>query len=217
MNYLQLCKRVVLEADRDDTLLTTVDLDEITDEMHRKVVTWVEQAYEAIQRDQAYWGFLFKTGDLVTLRANVQDYNVSNVREAVDEAWTIRKASETVRYPLQWIEYRDWLEIFRLVNSTLQPSMPLQVTRLPSGAFRFTPTPDQAYVVSADRFTLNDTMAQDLDEPSWESDFHEIIVWRALAYYAEEYDVPALAARVAMNLPSIDRKFKNRYLPDATR
>jgi hypothetical protein len=217
MNFLEICQWVVAEADRDSALLTSTDVTDLTDDMHKKVVGWVKQAYGAIQREQPHWGFLFSSGIFTNLTAGWGDYPISGVRDTLDDSWRIRSAGQTTHYPLRWMEYKDWRDAYQVAYSTMGRGQPICVTRLPSGEYRFTPTPDASYTVLADWFSTSATLSVDSDTPLWDEEFHEIICWKVLAYYAEMYDVPHLAARVAMNLPAIERRFRNRYLPDVER
>jgi hypothetical protein len=52
------------------------------------------------------------------------------------------------------------------------------------------------------------------DEPIWDEEWHELLVWEAAKHYLEEYDKPSLAGRIQENLGPLERSFYNRYSPD---
>ena len=96
----------------------------------------------------------------------------------------------------------------------LAQGIPQFIVQLQSGKFRVVPTPDRMLDVYATWFGVIDELSADGDEPIWDAEDHEIVVWQALQYYQSEYEVPELlASRIAESLRNEKREFLLKYLP----
>jgi len=211
MNFLEICKRVIDEADRDPELLTTVSLTALEDIQHRRVVGWVRNAYSSLQSEQRFWRFHHRSGEMFSLSAGVSTATVPGIKHILKDSFVGRNAGGS-SWCLQYLDYQEFRQANRLrltVSGT-----PIYLTWKPSEEFEVFPTPRESITVLGDWFIANDVMEINSDEPIWAEDFHEILVWMALRDYATAYDVPELLPRVDTTLPQMTRQFKNRYLDD---
>lgn len=211
MNFLEICKRVIDEADRDSDLLTTVSLSLLEEPQHRKVVNWVKKAYSSLQNEQRYWRFHHRSGEMFSLPSGVKTAEVAGVKNVLKDSFIGRNAVGN-SWCLTYLDYQDFRQANKLRLTTV--GTPIWITRLPSEEFEVFPTPNAAITVFGDWFSANDVMEVNSDEPVWDEDFHEILVWMALRDYATAYDVPELLPRVDTTLPQMTRQFRNRYLDD---
>jgi len=211
MNFLEICKRVIDEADRDPELLTTVSLTALEDIQHRRVVGWVRNAYSSLQSEQRFWRFHHRSGEMFSLSAGVSTAAVLGIKHILKDSFVGRNSNGS-SWCLQYLDYQEFRQANRLrltVSGT-----PIYLTWKPSEEFEVYPTPRENITVLGDWFIANDVMEINSDEPIWAEDFHEILVWMALVHYALTYEIPGLAARCKEILPRMKRQFVNRYLDD---
>ena len=215
VTFLEICQRVIEEADNpdeaaslNDTLITADTL-----EFHRRVILTVQRVYRNIQRRHNTWEFHHQSGTFLTsLDDGTKEYSVANVRSIMRQSLVGREQGQTARWPLTWLSYEDWVTIFQL-QPTQNPGIPLWFVENPDGTFRLEPGPDRIVEVLGDWYrTLHELTVKD-DEPLWESEFHELIVWEACKALVTEYEtLEGLALRVQMELPPLYRQFVNRFL-----
>lgn len=214
MTFLEICQAVLLESDQDSELLTGVAITPSMDEQHRKVIRWVQQAYLKLQREYKWWDFHNTSGVfLTTLDDGTQDYTVADVRSVFKDSLKARKFGEAAEWSVTYLTYAEWRDRFNLYTGS--EGVPLYFVELPSGQFRVEPAPNGICEVLADWTITFDRLVRDDDEPLWDEDFHEILVWLALEDYASDYEAPEmLAPRIENHLPDLQNAFYRQYLPD---
>lgn len=213
MNKLELCKRILDEADRDSDLLTTTVLADLSEPQHRKVVGWLDGAYSSLQSEQRYWKFHHQTGLMFELNVGQNSERVPNLKSFLADSFAMAfDPDDTSRQDLTFLDFQDFRQVNRLTPNLT--GTPRWITRIPSGEFSVYPTPTAKIYVYADWYITSATMLVNCDEPIWDEDLHEILVWMALRSYAHAYVVPDLLERVNLVLPQMKRQFLNRYLDD---
>lgn len=214
MNKLQICQKILEEADRDPETLQSVQDVNGLDDQHRNIVRWVDREYDRIQRSAKFWKFHHQSGLFLTTSSDgTTDYTVPNVREI--HAWTIKAKVQgtTAEWPLHLYTYEEWRKKFLI--GRMAPGTPVMITRVPNGDFRLYPAPLKVFEIYADWSRTFHRMITDTDSPLWNSDdYDEYLIWRVLENYVSEYDVPELAARVAKNLPHAKVIFDQELLPE---
>jgi len=215
MNFLSICQMVFDEGDRAPYHITTVKYKVDEDEQIYKVVNFVKQAYREIQLWSRFFRFhqAFEQVLITTSETSGEDYTKSNVRKIDRNSLRARRVGETADWDLTYLSYEQWQHSLR--SSTLAAGVPVWLVELPDGKFRLQPEPDGAYEILADWTRSLDKMEDNRDEPIWDEDLHEIIVWVALQYYMTEFEVPEeLATRTGRALSNAKNEFLLRYLPD---
>ena len=209
MNFKELCEALIREGEGQ---VNGVNDFETLPEWP-KAQAWIKRAYEQVQLEQPHWTFLFGTGKLFTTRSGVRTYlPIADVAEVDTRSLLLDRSGR--KGALNWLPYEDWRALF--ASSYIAEGVPQWISRLPSGEFILAPAPNGAYMVTGDWWNAVSSFELNEDEPIWDSSFHEIIVWKALRFWAEENDVPSLRQRIAMTLPRMERAFILKYLP-ATR
>ena len=214
MNFLEICQMVLDEADLAPDELQDVRVTAEMPEQHRKVIAFVKRNYLAVQREMPYWDFHQTSGVfLTTLTDETQDYTVSNVRDLMRDSLRGRKVGQTAEWPIRYLTYAEWRDIFMINNSGT--GIPLYLVELPDGQFRVEPKPTVACEVLADwTQTLHELRRKD-DEPLWHKDYHELLVWMSLEDYASAFEVgDTLGQRIARNLPKIKLAFNQKFSPE---
>ncbi len=220
MTFLEICQMVLDEGDRTASQLNDVVLKPDMDEMERKVIRWVKQAYLRIQRKSEFWNFHLVEGTLVTtLDDGTNDYVLTslspNVRTIVKDSLSARVTSTTYEWPVIYLTYQQWRDMFQIASATLADGSPVYFIELPSGSVRIEPGPNQVFEVLGSWYrTLHHFVDQD-DEPLWHIDYHEIIAWEALRSFASEYEVSdEIGERAKTYLPALWGAFNRKYLPE---
>ena len=213
MNFLELCQRVYDEGDRASYQIESVRIGPDEDEQIAKVIGWVKQAYKEIQLWNRHFKFHWDDGTLFSTVDGTQDYTNTGVRNLLRDSLVAYNDGATTGWELTYLTYKEWRDRFK--NANLAEGSPTWFTELPNGQYRLTPIPSAIYDVKAAWYTTLDVMEVDEDEPIWDEDNHEIIVWVALRYYMSEYETPEeLATRIRLGLRYERKEFLLKYLPE---
>lgn len=214
MTFLELCQRVFDEGDRAPYTLTTTDIgtDDVDEQVY-KIIGWVKQAYTEIQQWNKDFTFFHRSGTFLTTEVDVEDYRKAGVRSVIKDSLYCRRPGEVNGWPLQYLTYKQWRDAYQNIN--IQAGTPHAFVELPNRTFRIVPEASEVFDVSCDWFTRRDTFVADDDEPIWDEDDHEIIVWVALKYYMSEYETPEeLGVKAAQGLRFAKKQFLDQYLPE---
>lgn len=181
MNFLAGVQRLRLECGISGT--GPVSVVGQTGEM-LELVTWYNSAYEDIQNLHKTWRFMRDDYTFNTI-ASTPAYTPSGAGITDLGEWIQRD----VRVYLnaddeQQMAYEDW-DLFREVRDigTVQEGRPSVFSIKPDNSIVLWPTPDTEYVVRGEYYKKAETMSADGDVPIFPSQFHMIIVWRALITY----------------------------------
>lgn len=216
MNFLEICQRAALESGVSRSTSGPVSVLSQTGEMG-KIVTWVLAAYQDVQNKHAMWDFLRFDFSFNTI-ASTSTYLPSAVSLEELATWeakdmrvylTATGVSDELR-----LKSRDWvyLKANRLIG-TVQSGKPYEVAVRPSKALVFWPTPDAVYTVTGEYWKRAQTMAANADEPLVPEQFHMIIVWGAVRYYAGDQGAAELYALADQNYNRLMKKLELDQLP----
>jgi hypothetical protein len=211
MNYLGLCQRVLDEADNVRWAMTSVTPGAGDPEIFGKVASWVKRAYRDVQQWSRFFTFHLREGTLFTTVIGQSDYTNAGVRKLLPGS--LFALDGNAKWEMDEMAYSEWLLTYRTMQ--LANGVPQFVVPMQSGQFRVVPTPDRVLDVKGTWYTPIDELSADGDEPIWDEEDHEIVVWQALSYYISEYEVPELLAqRVQEALRNEKREFLMKYLPE---
>lgn len=181
MNFLTLAQRVRQECGISGTGPATVTGQ--TGEMKR-VVDWTNQAWLEIQSSRPNWGWMSKTF-VKPLNIGVSEYAGTDLALTDLRYWdksllTIQEtqADESV---LPFIDYNLFRVRYQVGTQT--NNRPKEVSITPNNTLVFGPTPDKAYTISGRYFQTPSEMTANTDVPSLPSEFHMLIVYKAMEYY----------------------------------
>lgn len=191
MTFLELCQRAASES---GTVSGEAQPAAVTGQTGRlaKVVGWVKSAWDDIQRERDDWRWMRADFEGQTL-ASVDTYAASafsltrwsqwRLNMHGDSGISIYKQSEGANderalRAMEWQTFRA--HYLRGVHSNGFPDV---VSIDPQGRLRFYPKPDDVYVVRGEYQMAPQTLAANSDTPEMPSQFHMLIVWRALGDY----------------------------------
>lgn len=220
MNFLQLCQRLRQEAGIPGTGPAAVSNQ--TGELKR-VVDWVSYAYQDIQNLHNNWEFLRFDFSFPTI-ASTQEYAPSAVSLDELSAWkrdSVRcyrtstgVTDETFMTFMDWPSFRD-SRLFGANRSVT--GKPIEFSIRPSNkAMALFGIPDAVYTMVGEYWKRAQSMSENTDEPLIPSQFHMIIVWRALMEYATYENAPEAYAKGESNYRRMLVKLEGDQLPPMT-
>ena len=188
MNYLQLAQRLRQESGVPGTGPASVK-DQTKFDL--QLVNWIATAYEDVQNMHPRWRFLQEDFSFV-MTIGKRNYTAVEAGITDLETWKddyyggFRRYLQTNASDEQAIQPLDW-ETYRLnylfgTNRTAsgQPSI---FSVKPNNSIDFYQVPNQEYNIDGEYFKQPDIMVENTDTPVFPSQFHMIIVWRALMFY----------------------------------
>ena len=218
MNYLALCQRVVLEAGITGAGPTTV---ENQSGQLAKVVGWVAQTWVDIQLMRPSWNFMHEEGSFDTVAATrdylAADYGISDMKLFDTGSFLIYDTAlgESDQNELRHETYGRWRSEHRNRMNDRPDERPQMFTLLPNNKVRMEPRPDKAYTIdfdykrSSQEFTANTDLPTNLPE-----DFHILIVWGALKYYAYFQDAPDVLDEAETNFDNLLHRLEIEQMSD---
>lgn len=194
MDFLTLCNEVRREAgvsgDGPSTVVGQTD-------MYAKIVSWVNQSWMDIQIMRPNWLFMSSEFSFDTIVAQ-RDYTAIGAGITDLKLWETgsfliyeKTAGENDQNDLPYHRYLRWRAEFRNRMNARINERPMLFTVKPDNSIRFEPRPDKIYTIDGDykrstqEFSANDDIPTGLP-----NDFHQMIVWKALMYYADDQNAP---------------------------
>lgn len=170
--FLDLCTQLIEDAGISGTIASTVAQ---TGEFKR-VVGWIRRATTEIEGMWFNWNFLHEFHSLNTI-IGVRDYPPPSNLNMWDTS--VLRLDEFE----QNLIYRDW-NVQKLDPSIPQNGDPYLFTILPAKTLRLYDTPMREQLMTGAYWRKATELVESLDEPSIPEQFRDVIVSKALTYYA---------------------------------
>jgi hypothetical protein len=220
MNYLDLAKRLVVEAGISGNGPASV-LNQ-SGEMKR-VVGWVQSAYEDLQLVHEDWYFLRGSFSFVTtpdkfrytpieagiptpimgesrfLNWDINSMAISNTGEANDQSL------------LNFISYQQYRDHY--LQSVMTSSRPLVISVSPKLELLLGDKPNREYTITGEYYKKPQVLVNNVDVPELPSQYHMAIVYRALMLYARFEAAGEIYQDAEMNYKRFLNKIRNNQLP----
>jgi len=189
MNFLQLCKRLRQEAGLTGSGPSTV-VDQTG--ISKQIVDWVNTAYVDVLSQHANWHFMqddFSFNTTASQRAySIAETGVTDLEKwKVDDYGSFRIyltsagiAQEQYLNPLLWDDYR---QMYLYGATHTAEGFPSYFAVQPDKGLNFYLVPNNIYTVTGEYFKVPTELSLDTSEPVIPSQFHMIIIWRALMLY----------------------------------
>lgn len=180
MNFLDLCKKVARKSG-----ITASGPTAVVDQtgILAQVVDWTAQAVLDIQNENTNWKFLWRTAD-----ANlVTDRNSYLAEDLGIQGLGLLKLVFVNGKTCEIKDWEWWVMNIRRIEQPAQ-GLPTQVTIAPDGSVHFYPAPDNTYQVTIDYYHTPIAVENSTDVPVIPVQYHNVIVDRALVYFAEYED-----------------------------
>ena len=216
MNFLELAQRLHSEAGVAGATHTTVVGQT---GMLGRLVNWILSAYEDIQNLRPGWKFMQSDFSFSTV-ASQQNYTKADA--GVDDlaSWktkdvrlysAVTDESELIYHP--WDDFRL---AFKTGSSRTQEGRPSVFSIKYDLSMDLWVIPDAVFTVNGEYFMQAQTMDEDDDEPIIPSQYHMILVWRALMFYGAKIGASEVYAHGNNEYGRILRRLELNQLPKFT-
>ena len=190
MNFLQLSQRLRQEAGlTGDGPASTVDQIGIS----KQIVDWINTSYIDVLSQHTNWSFM-QDSFTFDLEASKREYSVAETGVTDLEKWKTDDygsfrvyltssgvANEQYLYPILWDDYR---QMYLYGATRTSDGTPTYYSVQPDKGLNFYLVPDNIYTITGEYYKIPAELVGDDDIPIIPSQFHMIIVWRALMFYA---------------------------------
>lgn len=196
MTFLELCKLLRAEAGiSGEGPASVVNQTGI----NLKIVNWIRRAYQEVQNIHYDWAFLWAESSF-TLQAGKRDYAPRTDLALPDfNQWEAQsfygQGQNSTTRAIVYIPFEE----FRIRDRVERSGEPLSYTILPNDTLRFDSTPVQEELIRFEYYRAPFEMASNLDTPVWSSQFHDIILYKALMYYAADEEAPTIYQDAQIN------------------
>ena len=184
--------------------------------VYKKVVDWVKSAYLDVQKEETNWGFLWAEGQFNTevgkreynpaVELGLTDFNQFNL-----DSFFIQRDGSNTKQELTYENY----EVFRQFSILNTQSNPHFFTILPNKKIRLETTPISVEVVTYEYWRKPFVFEADNDVPAFSSQHHDILIYKALMYYAADEEAGNIYADAKANYETMLQKLRDDELtPD---
>jgi len=216
MNRLQLCQRLRQEVRISGSGPTTT-LGQAGE--YKKIVDWIDAAYEDIQNLHSTWMFLQFPYSFNTI-VGKKDYTPTEAGLTALAFWKVQRESDVRCYYAvgdeQILDYHPWdefREVYLIGSSRATTGRPGKFTIQPNNTMSFDVIPDRIYAINGEYFKKPVSMAADADEPLFPSQYHMAIVYRAMMFYGADYAANEKYTHGQNEYKKILRKLEQSQLP----
>lgn len=204
MTFLELCQRVRQESGISGAGPVSV-LNQKS--ILEKVVQWVKQADLDIQRLQSDWLFMWRMSN-VQITQNVREYDALTLGLGnMGVLQSLDIDGDIVRY-CQWQHFKE----AGYLQATQQGG-PTVYTVKPDGLLVMYPTPDKNYTATAEYSIAPQPLVNDDDVSPVPAQYHDIILHKALMYYASHEEDNSLYQVSAARYEAVLSELASEYLP----
>ena len=217
MTYLELCQALRREAGVSGSGPASVASQT---SMYGKIVSWVEQAWTEIQLSRPQWRFMISQFEFDTIAAQ-RDYTAAGVNITDFSLWDSdsfliyeKSVGEIDQNRLRFLTYPNWRDGYRNQMNVRDDDRPTLFTIMPNSSVRFEARPDKIYTIDGDYKRSAQVFSENADTPTGlPDDFHMIIVWRALMFYADDQNAGDSMDKAIAGYDTLLNRLENEQLP----
>lgn len=218
MNFLQLVQRAKRESARSGGTIASVALTSGDDQ---RIVGWVNDAWVDLQRRSHGWDWMRKelTGSLV---AGTRGYTALSLNALATDFGRWLPASIEHYAPQVAmasgqrinLKFRDW-DAFRSAFELQDHAAgdPQYWSVAPDRKLYVGPTPSAACTLRLGYYKQPYELVLDADTPDMPSEFHTLLVWRALMELASFDSAVEVYARASVNYENADTDLRQQCAP----
>jgi len=216
MNRLQLCQRFRQEVRISGTgPITTLG----QSGEYKKVVDWIDTAYEDILNLHVDWGFLVTLFSFQTV-VGKRDYTPTEAGVPLLGEWKYQNYGDIRCYliasdeqRLEYLKWDDFKDVYLIGPSRVTTGRPGVFSIEPDKTMNFDLVPDVIYTINGEYYKKPIAMTTDTDEPLFPSQYHMVIVYRAMMFYGADYAAAEKHSHGQNEYRKILRKLEQLYLP----
>lgn len=174
---------------------------------YKRLIDWIVQAWREIQMDEARWFFSWAQAS-VDVDASFRDYSPPTNMGVWD--------ATTLYLGEQKLAAMDW-DVFKVrYREDSQAPVPTVITQLPDGTLRLDTTPSAAGKLTFDYFRTPQELVNASDTPRLPKQYHMLIVYRAMQYYALYENAPEVMSAARRGDEELLDKLMQRQTPPVT-
>jgi hypothetical protein len=147
----------------------------------------------------------YGTYDLIADTASSYEINKSSF-------YIQNRQNESDRRRLRWVDYEEFQQLAN--TNTGFFGDPIAVTETPDGTFDFYPRPIREYRLWFTYTRVPQQLVDETDEPEMPPEYHELIVYRTLMYYADYDEKPQVFSRAERRYDLYKNRLNVNKLPD---
>lgn len=155
----------------------------------KRLVDWISTAWMDIQNDRRDWFFMRQSVAFNTLIGqrsySAADAGISSFGNFKLDSFRQYRVSVGFgsEMDLGYMPYDYFRDFYMRGAIRSMTGMPISFTVDPSKNFLVGPLPDCPYTINGEGYTMPTEFALDADRPTLPSQYHMMIVWKALQYY----------------------------------
>lgn len=187
---------------------------------YERLVNWILKAYEDIQNKHTQWEFL--RADVEFTVANpTSTYSADDIDLPTFGEWkmdsfriyssAVGVADEQILCKSSWDAFRNSYVIGALRSQAGRPTV---IAQKPDQSLILWPLPDQDYTVVGEYYKTAQTLTANTDVPIFPAKYHDIIMWRALMFYAGYESAPSLYTVGEREFNKLMMKMEATQLPE---
>jgi hypothetical protein len=155
-----------------------------------KLLDYINEAWMDLQLLREDWMWMRASAQCVTVAGQAL-YSPTTDFALTDFAnWNLRSfrnystaAGLNSEITMDSIDYDDWRDTYNFGANRNTRTRPIEFTVSPTLAIGLGPIPDAGYTITGDYFKVATELVSATDTPAMPSQFHMIIVYRAMMYY----------------------------------
>lgn len=162
----------------------------------KRLVNWIDDAYEHVQNLFTNWKFLradfsFNTSATVSNYTSVS-IPLPELNLWIDDSFKCYLTSDgvNVERELDYWAWEDFRRIYLFGANRTVPGPPMSFTIKPDNSLLFWPVPDNIYTITGEYYKRPQLLVADADEPLIPARYQKILVWWALQLYAGFSNAP---------------------------
>lgn len=219
MDYLALCLRTAQECGVPNSTLTTVSGQ--TGQLKR-VVDWVNTAWNDIQTAHQDWGWMRTSTSWVTVDAQYQ-YTTAQcgITAGTFGMWDritfrnyVTASGNQSEIVMGYIDYDAWRDNYLISGTRAVRTRPMDFAIGPDKSIFLGPVPSAGYTMTADYFTAPLDMTADADTPALPTQFQMAIVYKAMMHYGAYYAASEVYQRGELEFTKLMRRMDADRLPE---
>lgn len=199
MNYLELAQKLRVKCRVPGTGPTAVTAQNAE---YTRLLTYVNEAWMAIQRLHTDWNFLRASCSCTTVEGQ-STYTATDFAIASTFGyWALDyESGDTFRCYLTAtglpdeqllgvMQYDDWRNLYLLGANRTSYQRPAVVAAAPNRSLAVGPVPAAGYTLAGDYYKVPSEMVASSDTPSLPTHFHWAIIYRAMMFYGASENAP---------------------------
>lgn len=202
MTFLELCKRLRQEVGAAGTGPASVAGQHGE---YARLVGWIQQAWLEIQLEKSRWRFAWTRAE-IDIETAYREYSPP----ADFDEWD----ADSLKVNGHRVSEMEWRLFRERYPSDSGATRPIVITRLPNGNLMLDTAPAEDGLLTFEYWRRPQRLTENNDVPRMHSDYHMLIVYRAMASYAFYENAEEVAARAAEGQKQIMHELLLRELPE---